>query len=80
MSVQARQKVIQIIELVCEEKSPPVAVLEEIKGPTHLRNDLGLDSLELAELTVRLEDEFHIDVFEEGVIETVDEIYQRLSI
>ena len=66
--------------MVCEEKSPPVAVLEEIKEKTHLRNDLTLDSLELAELTVRLEDEFQIDVFEDGVIDTVEEIYQRLSI
>lgn len=80
MLAEARQKVIEIIQLVCEEKSPPVAVLKEIKGNTHLRNDLGLDSLELAELTVRIEDEFQIDIFEEGVIETVDEIYQRLSI
>ncbi len=80
MLAEARQKVIQIIQLVCEEKRPPVAVLEEIKGHTHLRNDLALDSLELAELTVRLEDEFQIDIFEEGVIETVEEIYQRLSI
>ena len=57
-----------------------MAVLEEIKEKTHLRNDLTLDSLELAELTVRLEDEFQIDVFEDGVIDTVEEIYQRLSI
>lgn len=80
MLVEARQKVIEIIQLVYEEKSPPVAVLEDIKEQTHLRNDLALDSLELAELTVRLEDEFQVDIFADGVIETVAEIYQRLSI
>lgn len=80
MLSEARQKVLQIIQLVCEEKSPSVSILQEIKEATHLRNDLGLDSLELAELTVRLEDEFQIDIFEEGVVETVEGVFQRLSI
>ncbi len=80
MLSEARQKVLQVIQLVCEEKSPAVSILQEIKEETHLRNDLGLDSLELAELTVRLEDEFQIDIFEEGVVQTVEEIFQRLSI
>lgn len=80
MSAEARQSVLQIIQLVCEEKTSQIGVLQEIKGETHLRNDLGLDSLELAELTVRLEDAFQIDIFEEGVVETVDEVFQRLSL
>ena len=80
MSAEARQSVLQIIQLVCEEKTSPIQVLQEIKVETHLRNDLGLDSLELAELSVRLEDAFQIDIFEEGVVETVDEVFQRLSL
>lgn len=80
MSVEARQKVWQIIQLVCEDNDPSVGVLQDLKEETHLRNDLGLDSLALAELTVRIEDEFQIDIFEEGIIETVGAIFQRLSL
>lgn len=44
-----------------------------------LSKDLGLDSLDLAELTVRVEDELGVDLFEAGVIRTVGEALQRLS-
>lgn len=80
MPVEARQKVLQIIQMVCEDQHPAVSILQDIKEETHLRNDLGLDSLALAELTVRLEDEFEQDIFEEGVVETVGEVFQRLSL
>jgi acyl carrier protein len=45
-----------------------------------LSKDLGLDSLDLAELTVRVEDEFGIDLFEKGVIRTVGEVRARLNL
>lgn len=44
-----------------------------------LRNDLHLDSLDLAELTVRIEAEFDIDIFEDGIVNTVGEILARLE-
>ncbi len=75
-----QQEVLQIIKLVCEEKGEPVLVAEQIAENTHLRNDLQLDSLELAELTVRIEDEYQIDIFEDGIVETVGEIFKKLSV
>ena len=36
-----------------------------------LRNDIGLNSFDLAELTVCIEDEFDIDIFENGLVNTV---------
>lgn len=42
--------------------------------------DIGLDSLALAELTVRLEQEFGVDVFSDGVIASVAEIKVRIGI
>lgn len=45
----------------------------------HLNNDLGLDSFDLAELTVKIEAEFDKDVYEDGVIFTVQEILERLT-
>lgn len=43
-----------------------------------LRNDLGLDSLELAVLTVKLEAEFGVDVFADGLVSTVGQIEDKL--
>lgn len=41
--------------------------------------DIGLDSLDLAELTVRIESEFNIDIFENGIVETIEEIINILQ-
>ncbi|MCC7338465.1 MAG: acyl carrier protein [Pirellulaceae bacterium] len=43
-----------------------------------LRRDIGLDSLELAVLTVKLEAELSIDVFADGLVATVGEVEDRL--
>jgi len=51
----------------------------EIKENSHLRNELGLDSLDLAELTVRIEAEFDVDVFEDGIVNTVEEIVRKIQ-
>ena len=52
---------------------------EQLVESTKLRSDLGFDSLQLAELTVRLEDEFDVDVFESGIVETVGEVQAKLA-
>lgn len=36
-------------------------------------------SFDLAELTVKIEDEFDIDIFEDGLVNTIGEIYAKLS-
>jgi len=51
----------------------------EVNEETNLRDDLGLDSFQLAELTVHIEEEFGIDVFEDGLVNTVGEIYKKIS-
>jgi acyl carrier protein len=45
----------------------------------HLRNDVGFDSLDLAELTVRIEAEYDIDIFEDGIVSVVGEIFKKLE-
>lgn len=67
--------IIEILEL--SGKSIPT---DPITSNKRLREDLGFDSFNLAELTVHLEEQFNIDVFENGVVNTVGEIYQRLNI
>ncbi|MBX3423912.1 MAG: acyl carrier protein [Pirellulaceae bacterium] len=63
-------------EVLRVSQRPPVSRLT----PTlRLRQDLGLDSLELAEFTVRLEAEFGVDIFRDGLVNTVGEVLDRLG-
>lgn len=54
--------------------------VEKIEKEDDLRDDLGLNSFDLAELTVRLEDEYNIDVFEDGIVQTIGEITDKLKL
>lgn len=51
-----------------------------ITEESHLRNDIGFDSLDLAELTVRIEAEYDIDIFEDGLVNTVGEILNKIHV
>lgn len=53
--------------------------IEKLDDNMDLRNDLALSSFDLAELTVRIEDEYDIDIFENGLVNTVGEIFAKLS-
>ncbi len=64
----------KIIEKVAKKPIDP-ALIEE--GASF--QDLGLDSLALAELTVRVEQHFGVDVFADGVISTVQELKERIG-
>lgn len=50
----------------------------QISENTSLRDDLHLDSFALAELTVKIEAQFGVDVFEDGIVYTVGEILKKL--
>lgn len=52
--------------------------LLELKPEQNLRDDLNFDSFDLAELTVKIEEEFGIDIFEDGLVSSVNEIYAKL--
>ncbi|MFN9246509.1 MAG: phosphopantetheine-binding protein, partial [Planctomycetota bacterium] len=49
-----------------------------LSSEMRLREDLGLNSLELAVLTVRLEAVYGIDVFASGLVTTVGEVLAKL--
>lgn len=72
-----KDSILQAINEVKEGKGEdPV---KDINENTHLRDDLGLDSFDLAELTVRIEEKLGIDIFENGVVETIGEIYAQIK-
>lgn len=52
--------------------------LLEIRPDQTLREDLNFDSFDLAELTVKIEEEFGVDIFEDGLVNSVQEIYAKL--
>jgi len=53
--------------------------INEINENSHLRNDIGFDSLDLAELTVRIEAEYDVDIFEDGIVNTIGEIMHKIE-
>lgn len=69
-------RVLEIINYIRASKN--LKSLTELHESDRLREDIGFASFDLAELTVRIEDEFDIDIFEDGLIATVGEIYKKL--
>jgi acyl carrier protein len=66
-----------INKILKKKGSKPIETLDE---GVSLRNDLGFDSLDLAELTVRIEDETGIDIFEKGIVDKISEIMERIGV
>lgn len=72
-----KEKIQTILNEIRASKS--LAPVNDINENTRLREDLGLTSFDLAELTVKIEDEFDIDIFEDGLVSTIGEIYAKLA-
>lgn len=77
MSPEARIQLLALLNRVRAHRGLPA--LETVPRESRLREDLGLDSLDLAELTVRIEDRFGTDVFAKGVVRTWGEVLSRLN-
>lgn len=72
-----KEKVLAIINEIRENKG--LNKLDNINETDSLRDQLDFSSFDLAELTVKIEDEFDIDIFEDGLVNTVGEIYSKLK-
>jgi len=70
-------KVLEIINAIRLFKG--LNTLLSIQPENNLRSDIEFTSLDLAEFTVRIEDVFDIDIFKDGIVNTVGEIYQKLK-
>ncbi|WP_312767155.1 acyl carrier protein [Epilithonimonas sp.] len=71
-----QEKLLAIINSIKKNKFEES--LSEITPEQKLREDLNFDSFDLAELTVKIEEEFGVDIFEDGLINSVNEIYSKL--
>jgi acyl carrier protein len=65
-----------INDLLSSNNKPNVSTLNDNDD---LINDIGFDSLELAELTVIIEEQYGVDIFEHKIIRTVGEIKEILK-
>ncbi len=72
-----QERLKEIINIILEKNDRQP--LNTLQFDLSLRNDLGMDSLDLAELTVRIEDEFGVDIFEDGMIDTIQEILDKIN-
>lgn len=61
------------------QENSDIDVVEVVKPEMHLRDDLNFDSLNLAELAVRIEEEFGIDVFQHRIVNTVEQIIETIN-
>lgn len=65
-----------INEVRTNKQLEPIAVLTPV---LRLHADIGFESLDLAELTVRIEERFGVDVFADGLVHTVGEIQEKIT-
>ena len=77
MDIKMQEKILEIMNTVLENRTKEK--LTSITPGMQLRNDIGFDSLDLAELTVRIEAEYDIDIFEDGIVNKVSEIFEKLN-
>jgi acyl carrier protein len=70
-------ELLAIINRMLENKDQPP--LTELKDHMSLQDDLGFDSLDLAEFTVYVEKEFGVDVFEDGIVRTIREVLDKIT-
>jgi acyl carrier protein len=69
-----KKSLLELINEVLNENSIPA-----IHPDMHLRNDIGMASLDLAHLTVLIEDEYGVDIFEESNINTISDILGKIN-
>lgn len=65
-----------VIESIYKKKHEYSPVISDT---TSLRSELGFDSFDLAELTVKIEDIFNVDVFENRIVDTLEEIREEIE-
>ena len=73
-----KEKLIEIILNIIEENGIELNV-NTIEETTLLIDDLGFDSFNLAQLTVEIESQFGVDIFENGVVSNLSDILNQLK-
>ena len=70
------KKLLEIVNFILIKNNHPI--LKTLDKSLNLRDDLGFDSLDLAELTVKIEDTLKVDIFENGFVYTIGDVIKLL--
>ena len=65
-----------INDILLSESRP---LIDDLKPNLSLRDDIGLDSLDLARLTVQIEDKYGVDIFKDEIVDKVEQIIQKIN-
>jgi acyl carrier protein len=71
------QELLEIINAIIKKRG--LVEITEINPNLSLRRDLNFDSFDLAELTVRIEDTFLVDIFENGNVDKISEVITKIN-
>mgnify|MGYP000380106290 CR=1 FL=1 len=71
------EQLLEIINELLEDEGEET--LEYLNPSYHLKDDIGFDSLTLAQLTVMIESKFGVDIYADGIVHTVQEVYDKLN-
>jgi acyl carrier protein len=71
------EELVTIIKTIMENNDKNIKAA--IVADSLLRTDIGMDSLDLAELTVIIEDRYNVDIFESEYPETVMDVWKKIS-
>jgi len=77
--LEIEKKVKTIILNLIEENNLGTLGISKISSSTSLTDDLNFDSLNLAQLTVMIEAEFDVDIFDKKIVRTFGEIIETLK-
>jgi len=75
--MDTRETLLTIINTILAKKGREQLV--KLDENISLRKHLDFDSLDLAELTVKLEDATGIDIFADGIVDTIGQIIAKLD-
>lgn len=59
-------------------RKPGAEPVDDLPRDASMTDDLGLESLDLAELTVKIEEDHGVDVFEDEVVDEVSEVLAKI--
>lgn len=71
------QQLEQIILAILEHRQKSLDI--DLSSNTHLRSDLNFDSLDLAELMIRVQNEYEKDIFADGMPDTLGDICLKIQ-
>jgi acyl carrier protein len=71
------KRLFEIINTMFEEAGRNT--IDNLSLDARLREDLDMNSYALAELTVRIENEFGVDIFEDGYVYTIGDILTKIK-